>query len=160
MSSQPQNGSQSQSDASEPSSSRSSPSTQHPHSLAEFQRGEGLDNRARKWKELWQTLSHPPPSTTSADLKHHDDTSAATTSSGTHPVTQETARSLKAMYDHELVGRCKGDPSSSRPSPISWDEFKAYLEAKETGVSSPLTHPIEIRPYRSLKSRAMAYLSR
>lgn len=125
--------SQLQNDSQPPSGSNSRPeasssSTQHPHSLAEFQRGEGPDNRARKWKELWQSLSHSSQSASSPGPNHND--KSTTTHSVTH--TQETAQSLKAMYDHELVGRCKTDPSSSRPSPISWDEFKAYLEAKET----------------------------
>lgn len=47
------------------------------------------------------------------------------------PLTLEKAKSLKDTYDAELVGRCKTDPSSSKPAPITWEEFQKYADAKE-----------------------------
>ncbi|KAG2013565.1 mitochondrial carrier protein RIM2 [Coprinopsis cinerea AmutBmut pab1-1] len=96
----------------------------HPHTLSEFQQQEGKENRKRRLHDLWQTLARPPspnPSTQTPSL--HD--------AHNHPITPENARSAKAVYDDELVGRCKGDPSSSRPTPISWEEFQSYADAKE-----------------------------
>ncbi|TFK75844.1 mitochondrial carrier [Pluteus cervinus] len=93
--------------------------TQHPHSLAEFREREGRDNRKRKLHALWQSL---PP----APNKHLAAPDAKPTSS----LTQETAESLQARYDDELVGRCGGRDSVSRG--IRWKEFKEYAEAKET----------------------------
>lgn len=95
-----------------------------PHSLTEFQQREGLENRKRRLHDLWQNISHPPSPKTSLQTSHD---------ANDHSVTPESAVSLKAMYDHELVGRCKSDPSSSRPSPISWEEFQTYADAKEAG---------------------------
>lgn len=50
------------------------------------------------------------------------------------PLTLEKAKSLKDTYDAELVGRCKTDPSSSKPAPITWEEFQKYADAKEAGA--------------------------
>ncbi|TFK29415.1 mitochondrial carrier [Coprinopsis marcescibilis] len=93
-----------------------------PHTLVDFQNLEGAENRRRRLYDIWQSLSHPaPPANPSHSKGDVDD----------HSVTPETAKSLKAIYDHELVGRCKADPSGSKPSPVSWEEFQFYANAKE-----------------------------
>lgn len=99
---------------------RSSKSPQ-PHSLADFQKQEGPENRKRRLRTVWEGLAQSTTPKTSAVDHSADD----------HPVTPETARPLKDLLDQELVGRCKTDPSGSKPSRISWEEFQRYADAKE-----------------------------
>lgn len=114
-----------------------------PHTLADFRRAEGRETRKQRLRELWESLSQQqqqqqpyPERRVEHENEHHHD----------QVLTPEKAKSLKNMYDSELVGRCKEDPSSSRPSRITWDEFKKYAEAKEVGtchsLSTPLVRPI------------------
>ncbi|RXW24666.1 hypothetical protein EST38_g1129 [Candolleomyces aberdarensis] len=107
-------------------STRQNPGDPQPHTLADFRRAEGRDERKRRLQELWANLSQQQQQPHSEHQAEHD---------GEHHhdqvLTPEKAKSLKNMYDSELVGRCKEDPSSSRPSRITWDEFKKYAEAKE-----------------------------
>jgi len=91
----------------------------HPHSLSEFRKAEGRDNRKRRLHELWRNL--PLSVGASSQRTEFTDTRG--------PLTLKEAESLKAIYDDELLCRCMSESQSH----IGWKEFKEYAEAKETG---------------------------
>ncbi|KAF6762299.1 mitochondrial carrier [Ephemerocybe angulata] len=95
-----------------------------PHTLAAFQQQEGSEQRKRRLQQIWGSLANSPVSST----QHVPD---AAPEQHQQALTPEKAKSLKDMYDDELVGLCKSDPSTSRPSRITWDEFQRYADAKE-----------------------------
>ncbi|KAF8655237.1 hypothetical protein AX16_003142 [Volvariella volvacea WC 439] len=87
------------------------------HTLAQFRELEGRENRKRKLQALWETLpnsAHNKQEGTNAPPDQGELSQAAW---------------LKAKYDDELLGRCKGTLESARA--IQWKEFKEYAEAKE-----------------------------
>ncbi|KAL0576914.1 hypothetical protein V5O48_005060 [Marasmius crinis-equi] len=95
-----------------------------PRSLVEFREEEGREIRKRRLRALWSHI-----------CEHGYLTDA-------HPRTLrdadlEKAETLRAEYEHELLGRC-AVASGSTPTgkmathtPIEWKEFKEYAEAKE-----------------------------
>jgi hypothetical protein len=107
-----------------------------PHTLAAFQKQEGPENRKRRRLELWGNLAQRTRAWEQEGGPHVPD------SDHHHPPhTLERAQSLKNIYDAELVGRCKTDPSTSKPSRITWEEFQKYADAKEAGGCHPLLSP-------------------
>lgn len=107
-----------------------------PHTLADYQRREGK-GRQQRLLELWtglhkssDALERQPNNSTlleqqdagPSEFEHHHHSQA---------LTPEKAQSLQNQYDAELVGRCKSDPSTSKLSRITWEEFQKYADAKE-----------------------------
>jgi len=120
------------------------PSSDHsqsrPHTLQAFQQQEGAEQRKRRLHELWVELSktqqeqlqqRPSGNQEVAGARDHVDV----TEHGHHDWSEERAKKLKSRYNDELLGRCKLDPSGSRPSPVTWEEFQKYADAKEAGPS-------------------------
>lgn len=96
------------------------------HSLEEFRKSEGRENRKRRLQALWIRLP-PLPQPTGY-------TSNASVPKPLEPkgLTYEKAESIRAMYDDELLVRCRGSKERGK---VKWDEFEEYAEAKEVGKS-------------------------
>jgi len=102
------------------------------HSLEEFRKSEGRENRKRRLQALWirlPPLPQPRACTSSASVPRPLEPKG---------LTYEKAESIRAMYDDELLVRCRGSKDRGRVQRVKWDEFKEYAEAKEVGKS---THP-------------------
>lgn len=107
-----------------------------PHTLAAFQKQEGPETRKRRRLELWESLAQRTREWEQKGGPHVPDNEHQP------PLTLEKAKSLKDTYDAELVGRCRTDPSSSKPARITWEEFQKYADAKEAGTYCQLVLPL------------------
>ncbi|EIN10446.1 mitochondrial carrier [Punctularia strigosozonata HHB-11173 SS5] len=100
-----------------------------PHSLVEFRAIEGKGERERRLRALWQRLSSEPhrghlPWTTPSKNKD-------VPVKDLHDLTPERAREMKKVYDEELAGKMNGHLVGSLTGHVSWEDFKAYADAKE-----------------------------
>jgi len=93
------------------------------HFLEEFRRSEGRENRKRRLQALWIRLPPlPQPRGCTKPLEPKG-------------MTYEKAESIRAMYDDELLVRCRGSKDREGVQRVKWGEFKEYAEAKEVGKS-------------------------
>lgn len=99
------------------------------HSLEEFQKSEGRENRKRRLRALWNRLPPLP------QPKEHSSTDRTPKPLGPGGLTFEKAKSIRAMYDGELLVQCKGSKDRIKTQRVEWDEFKEYAKAKEVGKS-------------------------
>ena len=105
------------------------PQQTHPRSLEEFRKSEGRENRKRRLQALWNRL---PPLPQPRGCTSND---SAPKPLGPGGLTYERAESIRAMYDDELLVRCRGSKDRSGTQRVKWDEFKEYAQAKEVGKS-------------------------
>lgn len=101
------------------------PQQTHPRSLEEFRKSEGRENRKRRLQALWNRL---PPLPQPRGCTSND---SAPKPLGPGGLTYEKAESIRAMYDDELLVRCRGSKDRSGTQRVKWDEFKEYAQAKE-----------------------------
>lgn len=104
------------------------PSYHHiPHSLLEFRKQEGNENRERRLYHIWKNLSN----------SHHDPNTPSSLSPPPREalMSDKEAGATRRLYEDELFGRCcgVGHPTDTRPTHIRWAEFRRYAESKEAG---------------------------
>ncbi|KXN89640.1 Calcium-binding mitochondrial carrier SAL1 [Leucoagaricus sp. SymC.cos] len=95
-----------------------------PHSLEEFRKSEGRENRKRRLQALWNRLPPLP------QHKAHPTDHMTPKPLGPDGLTYEKAETIRAMYDDELLVHCKGSKDRGAQR-IGWEEFKEYAKAKE-----------------------------
>jgi solute carrier family 25 phosphate transporter 23/24/25/41 len=98
-----------------------------PHSLEDFRRAEGQENRNRRLWALWNRL---PPLPQPISYPHG---TGHCRPLGPDGLTYERAETLRAMYDDELLVLCNGSKDRVKTQRVSWEEFKRYAKVKEAG---------------------------
>ena len=105
-----------------------------PHTLEEFRRLEGREQRKARLREIWNQWPQRRHRKSSADRDPRAQKTLPGPATGTSNLTPEAAEKLSAMYDDELLGSCKTSHSASDAHPIGWKPFVAYAKAKEAGT--------------------------
>ena len=103
-----------------------------PHTLEEFRRLEGREQRKARLREIWNQWPQRRHRKSSADRGTRAQKTLPAT--GTSNLTPEAAEKLSEMYDEELLGSCKTSHSVTDAHPIGWKPFVAYAKAKEAGT--------------------------
>ena len=104
---------------------RSDPPPQpEPHSLEEFRKTEGRENRKHRLHQLWKSLPDVLHAPQNGLTKHGDP----------GQLSPGEAEKLQAMYDSELVVLVTAPASGSQAPHIGWKEFKEFAYKKEAGM--------------------------
>ncbi|TFK91496.1 mitochondrial carrier [Polyporus arcularius HHB13444] len=99
-----------------------------PHSLYEYRKLEGKDERRERLRAVWSKL---PKRDASPVVDEEAIAQAYPVKSGGN-LTAESARQLDEMYEDELLGRCGVHTRGPFSRRVSWPEFEKYADAKET----------------------------
>lgn len=96
-----------------------------PHSLLEFRKQEGKEERERRLHELWKRLPN--------SSYHGSEVAPSRTLPAREPLTAQRAEEMRKVYEDELLGKFGCHITNERPSHIRWPEFRRYAETKEAG---------------------------
>lgn len=99
-----------------------------PHSLLEFRKQEGEEERERRLYELWKRLPN--------SSYHGSEVTAPRMFPSGEPFMAQRAEDMRKVYEDELLGKCGGHTTDERPSHIRWPEFRRYAETKEAELWS------------------------